>query len=140
MSDDELRIACPCGHVVVEIDGPPLAQFHCHCEDCRAVHGGASVARWMLRANQLRVVRGETQSWTLRRTERVRCAHCGVAIFADVPEFGIRGLNAYLLPPGMFAAQFHVHSGEAVAPVTDGLPHYRGVPASFGGSDDTVGW
>lgn len=140
MSEDPLHVSCPCGRVEVEIAGPPVAQFHCHCSDCRTAHGGASVARWMLRATQVRHLRGETQSWTIRRAERVRCAHCGVAIFADVPEFGIRGLNADLLPPGTFVPQFHIHCREAIAPVPDGLPHYRALPPAFGGTDDTVEW
>lgn len=140
MSESPLQVSCPCGRVEVEVTGPPIAQFHCHCTDCRTAHAAASVARWMLRASQLRHVRGETHAWTIRRAERIRCAHCGVSIVADVPEFGIVGLNAYLLPRELFVPQFHIHCGEAIAPVADGLPHYRTVPPAFGGTEDMVDW
>jgi len=28
----------------------------------------------------------------------------------------------------------------AVLPVTDALPHFRGLPAAFGGSNETMDW
>ena len=49
-----------------------------------------------------------------------------------------RGVNATLLPPGSFDPQFHIYCDFARLPLKDGLPHFRTVPARFGGSDEVV--
>ena len=49
-------------------------------------------------------------------------------------------MNGYLLPPGEFNAAFHVQCKFAVRPVKDDLPHFKSMPARFGGSDELVGW
>ena len=52
----------------------------------------------------------------------------------------MRSVNAYLLPKGVFRAQFHVQCQHAVRPIVDNLPHYRGFPAAFGGKEEFVDW
>src|ERR1700722_9076909 len=52
----------------------------------------------------------------------------------------VRGVNGYLLPPSKFQPAFHVQCQFAVRPIVDDLPHYKGMPARFGGSDEAVGW
>jgi len=58
----------------------------------------------------------------------------------DVEARRLRGVNGYLLPPGEFQPAFHVQRQFAVRPIVDDLSHSKGMPARFGGSDDTVGW
>ena len=53
---------------------------------------------------------------------------------------GMRGVSGFLLPAEGRKPMFHVHCKYAVLPVVDELPHYSGLPASFGGSDERVGW
>jgi hypothetical protein len=47
---------------------------------------------------------------------------------------------ASLLPKGSFSPTFHIQCQHAVRPVRDDLPHFKGFPASFGGSDEKVTW
>jgi hypothetical protein len=49
-------------------------------------------------------------------------------------------LNGYLLPQGEFRPTFHVQCRFAVRPVSDELPHFKAMPARFGGSDEVVEW
>ena len=50
------------------------------------------------------------------------------------------GIKANLFPAGVFKPTFHENCRYAVVPVEDELPHYKGYPAAFGGTDETVGW
>ena len=36
-----LTASCRCGAVELAIDGAPIAQFYCHCDDCQAAHSAA---------------------------------------------------------------------------------------------------
>jgi hypothetical protein len=47
---------------------------------------------------------------------------------------------ANLLPEGTFKPTFHIQCQHALRPVRDDLPHYKGYPAPFGGTDETVNW
>ncbi len=40
----------------------------------------------------------------------------------------------------MYKPAFHIQSQDAMIPVKDNLPHFKGFPAAFGGSDDKVDW
>jgi len=91
-------------------------------------------------SDAVRVVRGEPIAWKLRRSPRVTCGACGTRPFIDVPPLKLRGVNGYLLAPDEFQAAFHMQCRFAVRPVRDGLPHYKGRPAGFGGSDETMDW
>ena len=135
-----LEIRCSCGAVRVQIEGEPMAQFYCHCADCQIVHGGAYVPRAIYPSDAVRVTSGEPRVWALRVSPRTSCGHCGSHLFAEVPGYGVRGVNAYLLPKEMFKPQFHVQCQFAVLPVQDDLPHYKHLPARFGGSDEVMTW
>jgi hypothetical protein len=45
-----------------------------------------------------------------------------------------------LLPAGSFKPAFHIHCRFAVRPVRDAIPHFKALPAQFGGTDETVDW
>ncbi len=135
-----MEIQCRCGAVHVELSGEPMAQFYCHCDDCQAVHGAAYIAVAMYPASAVKVTRGATNAWKLKTTPRTTCATCGTRMFAEVPGFGVRGVSASLLPAGQFKAAFHIQCQHAVLPVRDELPHFKGLPTKFGGSDARVEW
>jgi hypothetical protein len=40
----------------------------------------------------------------------------------------------------MLKPAFHTHCQHAVLPVKDDLPHFKNLPARFGGTDETVDW
>ena len=55
--------------------------------------------------------------------------HPGIGMI-DVPSVSIRGLD--------FKPTIHVHYGEKVMPVRDGLPKFRDFPKEFGGSGEIL--
>ena len=117
-----------------------MAQFYCHCDDCQAVHGAGYVAVSLYRAESVNVTRGTPTAWKLKVTPRTTCPECGTRLFAEHPRFPMRGVNALLLPLGMFEPRFHIQCQFAVVPLKDELPHYASLPSVFGGSDDVVDW
>lgn len=135
-----MLLECRCSAVAVEVTGQPRAQFYCHCDDCQAVHGAAYVPESVYPADAVRIVRGSPLRWALKRNPRVTCGACGTRLFIEVLGRGVCGVNGYLLPPSDFRPSFHMHCQFAVKPVRDDLPHYRSLPARFGGSDETVAW
>ena len=134
------RVQCLCGAVKLAIDGEPLAQFYCHCDDCQAVSGGAYVSVAVFPSKAVHVVQGEPATWVYKTLRRKKCAACGTHLLAEVPGTDMVGVKANVLPQGMFKAQFHINCRYAVLPVRDELPHYKSFPAIFGGSDETVDW
>ena len=111
-----------------------------YCQKCQVVHGACYVPESVYPASAVTVVRGEPTAWKLKRNPRVTCSACGTRLFIDGEARRLRGVNGYLLPPGEFQPAFHVQCQFAVRPIVDDLPHYKGMPARFGGSDEWVGW
>ncbi|MDZ4761287.1 MAG: GFA family protein [Alphaproteobacteria bacterium] len=134
------EVSCPCGSVLVRIGGEPVAQFYCHCADCQRAHGAAYVAESIYESKAVSITSGETVSLVLRTTPRLSCGQCGTRLYADLVDDGLRGLNAYLLPPDVFQPTLHINCGDAVAPVADALPHYRNKPVEFGGDGERMDW
>ena len=133
-------ITCLCDSVQLRLSGEPAAQFYCHCDDCQATSGGAYVAVAVYPADAVSLTKGELVAWTLKTMPRKRCAVCGTHVLAEVPGGKQIGIKANLLPTGVFKPTFHEHCRYAVVPVADQLPHYKGYPVEFGGTDETVGW
>ncbi|WCE93128.1 MULTISPECIES: GFA family protein [Pseudomonadota] len=134
------EVSCRCGAVELRITGEPVVQLYCHCDDCQAAHGAAYVPVAIYPAQAVEVIKGNPTPMTANTLPRIRCAECGQHLFNDVQSHGLRNVNGYLLPKGEFKPQFHVQCQYAVLPVVDNLPHYKGFPVAFGGSDDLVSW
>lgn len=135
-----ITLNCRCGNVQLHIGAAPVAQFFCHCGDCRAVTGGALTALALFPTAAVTVTGGETSTWTYRTLPRTRCATCGVLLFGEPAGMGMRGVSGFLLPAELFKPAFHIRCQRAVVAVRDDLPHYKDVPAMFGGTDETVDW
>jgi hypothetical protein len=133
------RVQCSCGSVEMQITGKPMMQYFCHCDDCQAVHGKAYPIS-LYPTPAVSVVSGETVVFILRTSPRTRCKQCGTYLFAEVPGHAVRGVNANLLPEGVFKPEFHIQCRYAVVPIEDDLPHYKGAPARFNGSDELLQW
>jgi hypothetical protein len=131
---------CRCGAVALKISGEPAVQLYCHCDDCQSAHGAAYVASAIYPAEAVEVVHGKPVALVVRSTERMRCGACGTHLFSELPQVGMRSVNADLLPEGAFKPQFHVQCQHAVLPVVDDLAHYKGFPAAFGGREEFVAW
>ena len=134
------EVACRCGAVRIEVKGEPLVQFYCHCDDCQAMHGAAYVPESVYPADAVTVVQGTPSFWKLKTNPRAACPECATRLFIEVAALRVRGVNSYLLPAGVFKPSFHMNCRYAVYPVADGLPHFKGRPARFGGSDERVEW
>jgi len=136
----DMTIACHCGQVKIKLTGEPVADLFCHCRDCQRITGGGYVPYSVYRYANVQVTEGKTFHWALKDNQRTRCAICGTYLFGDPVGMGVHGISAHLLPPGVFNPQFHMLCKEALKPVKDDLPHFAGIPASLGGSDDKVEW
>jgi hypothetical protein len=128
-------IQCSCGAVEMQLTGKPVMQYFCHCD----VHGKAYPMS-LYPAPAVSVVRGDTVVFILRTSPRTKCERCGTYLFAEVPGYSVRGVNADLLPEGMFNPEFHIQCRYAAAPIQDALPHYKGTPARFRGTDELMQW
>ena len=137
---ETVDITCLCGSVQLQLSGKPAAQFYCHCDDCQATSGGAYISVAVYPADAVSHTKGELVAWTLKTMPRKRCAICGTQVLAEVPGGKQIGIKANLLPTGVFKPTFHENCRYAVVPVADELPHYKGYPTEFGGTDDRVGW
>jgi hypothetical protein len=124
----------------LDLEGAPLGQVYCHCDDCQHAHGAAYVPRAIYPKDAVTVVAGETRSWVNRVRTMVICSSCGAHLYSEQEGAPFRGVNAGLLPPGTFEPQAHLHTRYAVAPVVDDLPHYSDIPSEYGGSGKLIGW
>jgi len=132
------RVRCPCGAAQLELHGEAMACFLCHCDDCQAVHGTAYPSA-LFPASAVVVLEGETEDVVLKTTPRTKCKNCGTYLFAEVPGYGVRGVNGHLFLNGAYIPEFHVQCKYSL-PIDDDLPHYKGNPARFYGSDEQMQW
>lgn len=126
---------CECGQIHYRVDGNINDYSHCHCSQCRRLHGAAFATFAGVRRADLHYEKGQEQLKTYASSashNRVFCANCGSNILValeDDPE------NVYLalgtvsgnpeLPPG-----YHIYVGSK-APwhqITDELPQYDEEP------------
>lgn len=133
------KVSCACGNTVIAVTGEPIDQFYCHCTNCQKANAAPYAAVVLYPADAFRVVRGAMKSWTLVSMPRSFCKRCGNSVFA-APFDDVRGVNGFLLPPSVFRPKFHQHCHTARLPVKDSLPHYRGFPPKFGGTDEEASW
>jgi hypothetical protein len=134
------EVQCNCGAIRIELQGAGRLHYFCHCDDCQAVHGAAYIPVALYDALAVKVTRGNPGLWTLRRLPRTSCRDCGTRLFSEIAPLGARGVTGSLLPRGAFKPTFHMQCQFAVRPIRDDLPHYKGFPAAFGGSDELVEW
>lgn len=135
-----MNIACHCGSVKIKLTGNPVAHLYCHCGDCQRIAGAGCVPYLIFAQDAVEITEGETIKFALKTNPRTRCAQCGTYLFGQPVGMGVRGISAYLVPPGTFKPQMHIMCKEALVPVKDDLPHFAAFPAGFGGTDEKVAW
>lgn len=133
-------VNCLCGETKMSLEGEPIAQFFCHCDDCQTVAGAAYLPIALYPNEAVKITAGTPQRWTYKTNTRNRCANCGTIMYSEPKGMPFRGVKANLLPEGMFKPSSHLMCQYAVRPVVDDLPHFKGFPASFGGSDEQMDW
>lgn len=80
---------CECGRVRFEVDGDIEDFSHCHCSQCRRLHGAAYATFAGVLREKFRYLSGENDLRTYassKRNIRVFCGHCGSTILADPLE------------------------------------------------------
>ena len=71
------KVQCRCGATEIEITAEPIVQFFCHCNDCRAVHGGAYAPESVYPADAVKVVRGDPGDFEARYNLALALANAG---------------------------------------------------------------
>jgi hypothetical protein len=135
------RGACFCKAVEIETSGAPAVQAFCHCESCRTwlsapVHGAT-----LWPQDAVRVTKGADLLETVKKTEashRKFCRRCGGRVLVGHPAIGMVDVPSVVLPDLAFRPNLHVHYGEKVLAMRDGLPKYKDFPKEFGGSGDML--
>jgi hypothetical protein len=132
---------CFCGAVAVRVSGEPVKMGYCHCGSCRSWSAGPVNAFTLWPEANVEVTRGGEFLATYHKTEtsyRKYCTKCGGHVMTAHPGGGIVDVYAATLPGLAFTPELHVHYGETVLPIRDGLPKFRDMPEAFGGSGDIV--
>ena len=141
MSETTYTGTCSCGAVEIAATGSPAAMGFCHCTSCRAWAAAPVNAFTLWKTAAVRVTRGEANLGTYRKTEqshRQFCRSCGGHVLTRHPPWDLIDVYAAVLPALAFEPKLHVHYGERVLPIRDGLPKMRDLPREMGGSGDTL--
>lgn len=135
------RGRCFCGAVELEVTGAPIAMGFCHCTSCREWSGTPINSFTLWPPEALKITKGTDRIATYNKTEysfRKFCKDCGGHLYADHPTFKLVDVYAGVLPGLAFAPAMHLHYGEKTLSLPDGLPKFKDLPGSFGGSDEKL--
>ena len=84
-----MRGYCECRKVSFEVDGDIQDFSHCHCSQCRRLHGAAFATFAGVERNQFRYVSGESDTRVYASSDshdRVFCSVCGSNILVALDE------------------------------------------------------
>jgi len=138
---EKLYGKCFCGAVEIEVSGEPKVMGFCHCASCRS-WGAAPVNAFSLwEPGSVEITRGKDKLAVYNKTEssyRQFCQQCGGHVMTDHPRIGLIDVYAATIPALKFQPQVHIHYGEKVLALHDGLPKFKDVPEAFGGSGEQL--
>ena len=141
MSSSKRTSGCFCGAVEVELEGEPAVMAYCHCGSCRGWLGAPIHAATLWPTPKVNVRRGAEKLGVIKKTEashRHFCTACGSPVLVRHPAIGMTDVPAGTIPGLTYQPTLHVHYGEKVLTVRDGLPKFKDFPKDFGGSDESV--
>ena len=141
MTNPTYKAGCTCGAVQLEISGEPAVQVYCHCSSCRGWLGAPIHAASLWPAQNVKIVKGADNLGLYKRTEashRQFCKSCGSPVLVGHPGMGMTDVPAGNVAGFSYKPTVHVHYGEKVMAVRDGLPKFKDFPKEFGGSGDTL--
>src|SRR4030095_6745738 len=93
------------------------------------------------RHSNVKVVSGADKLGMYKRNEnqhRQFCTSCGAPVLVRHPSIGMTDVPAGSIMGFTYKPTLHVHYGEKVMAMRDGLPKFKDFPKEFGGSGDTV--
>ena len=138
---DSYKGRCFCGAVEIEATGTPAVQGYCHCEDCKSWSAAPINAFSLWAPVNVGITKGDLNVATFHKTEnsyRKFCKICGGHLMTDHPGMKLVDVYAPLLQGFAHTPTLHVHYGNKMVAVKDGLPKYKDLPAEFGGSGETL--
>ena len=112
---------------------------YCHCDSCRHWSAGPVNAFTLWKPENVVVTKGEDKIDVYNKTpnsSRKWCKTCGGHILTDHPTMGLIDVYAATIPNFPYQPAIHVHYGETVHPVKDGLPKFKDLPSEAGGSGE----
>jgi len=133
--------SCFCGAVQLTVTGAPAAMGYCHCRSCRHWSAGPVNAFALWKPDAVKITKGADDIGTYAKTpgsQRKWCKKCGGHVFTDHPTMGLYDVYAAVTPDHPFKPALHVHYGEKVLSVKDGLPKMKDLPKEFGGSGQSL--
>lgn len=127
---------CECGKVRFEADGPIEDFSHCHCSQCRRMHGAAYATFAGVARSGFRYVSGESDLTTYASSgnhERVFCTVCGSNILVALtgePDAIYLSMGAIDGDPPR-PTGYHIYVGSKAAwhEITDDLQQFETEPA-----------
>ena len=137
MAEQTYEGRCFCGAVQFTVTDNPEAMGYCHCHSCRAWAAAPINAFTLWTPENLTVTRGKDQIGVFHLTaqsHRQFCRTCGGHFMTAHPPWNLVDVYAAVIPGFRFAPKVHVHYGESVLPMRDGLPKFKDVPRKMGGS------
>ena len=126
---------CECRKVRFEVDGEINDFSHCHCSQCRRLHGAAYATFAGVSIDQFRYVSGESETseyYSSDNHKRIFCANCGsniMVFLTDDPDSLYLSLSAIEGDPPL-PLGYHIYVGSK-APwheIVDDLKQYDTEP------------
>ena len=132
---------CFCGAVQITVSGEPVGAGYCHCASCRSWSAGPVNAFTLWRPTAVKITKGENNVGTYHKTAqsfRKWCKACGGHLMTEHPPFELTDVYAATIADFPFKPALHVHYGEAVLRIKDGLPKELDMPKEMGGTGTSL--
>lgn len=130
-----IRGHCECGRVRYEVDAEIEDFSHCHCSQCRRLHGAAYATFAGVVRDKLRYLSGEADIKTYASSafnDRIFCGICGSSILVETnkePEFVYLSMSTVQGdPPRPRGYHQYVGSKAPWHEIVDNLEQYAGEP------------
>lgn len=110
---------------------------YCHCESCRHWSAGPINAFTLWKPESVKITKGADNLGKYAKNEsshRRWCKTCGGHVLSEHPGMGLTDVYAAVIKDFKFEPHLHVHYGESVVAVRDGLPKQKDMPKEMGGS------
>jgi hypothetical protein len=140
-NENTYKGSCFCGAVELTVTGQPAAMGYCHCTSCRTWSAGPVNAFTLWAPDSVKITKGADNIGTYNKTPvsfRKWCLTCGGHVMTDHPPFKLVDVYAATIPEFPFVPGLHVHYGETVLHIKDGLPKQKDMPAEMGGSGTLI--
>jgi len=127
---------CECGRVCYQVDGEIEDFSHCHCSQCRRLHGAAFASFAAVSREKFRYLSGESAIRVYASSEsndRIFCATCGSNILVDAlqePEFLYISMSTVVGDPAL-PRGYHAYVGSKASwfDITDDLEQFETDPS-----------